>query len=57
MAETPTPKQYQVRNAFELKGETKLPGEKLMLDDESGANSLYDSGHIAHFDEELPPKP
>lgn len=50
MAETPIPKQFQVQEAFELKpGDMKLPGEVLMLDDESGADSLYESGHVAHF--------
>lgn len=53
MAETPIPKQFQVQEAFELTpGDMKLPGEVLTIDDdEGGANSLYESGHIAHFDQ------
>jgi hypothetical protein len=52
MAEIPTPKQFQVQEAFELKpGDMKLPGELLMIGDDAGANSLYESGHIAHFDD------
>jgi hypothetical protein len=45
------PKSYIVENQFELQGETKLPGEKLVLDD-STAEGYYQSGHISLHQED-----
>ena len=44
------PKSYIVENQFELQGETKQPGEKLVLDD-STAEALYKSGHVSLLEE------
>ena len=48
------PRIFQVQEAFDLNGETKQPGEILALDDSTDANKLYESGHVAHWDEEVP---